>query len=114
MMETLLRANPLSELSFMDDDIDVSQDMMEIKRRLKKRIEQVEVIERPSDDQLIAFTLNPDPKKYKSYEPQEQYLSLLKCVFLNKQIKSTFDYFYFTPELTDNGNIVDLGIDFVK
>lgn len=59
----------------------------------------------PSKNLEIAFTLNPDPKKYRSTDPVDQWTSLLLCLFLKPSIRKTFSYFYFTPELTQDGNV---------
>lgn len=50
-----------------------------------------------------AFTWNPDPKKYRSTNPHEQYRSLLYCVLF--KCKKVFSKFVFVSELTVNGNI---------
>lgn len=52
-----------------------------------------------------AFTLNPNPDKYRTLDPVEQYKTLLLCLLFNNNIKHTFTKFYFTPELTQNGNV---------
>lgn len=53
----------------------------------------------------IAFTFNPDPQKYRSNDPIEQYKSLLLCLFLKRDIIHTFTKFIFIPELTKMGNV---------
>lgn len=52
-----------------------------------------------------AFTWAPNPKYYKSFDPNDQYYTLLACVLLKKNIINTFQVFLFTPELTESGNI---------
>lgn len=53
----------------------------------------------------FAFNLIPNPAKYRSTDPNIQWESLLLCIFLHPNIRKTFDSFYFSPELTTNGNI---------
>jgi len=65
-------------------------------------------------DALHAFTLNPDPRRYRSFHTNYQYLSLLKCIFCKRDIMNTFDYFLFTPELTLQGNVHIHGYFHVK
>lgn len=58
------------------------------------------------DPQILAFTLVPDPKRYKSTQPYDQYKSLLTCIFGRKKLMlKTFSEFLFYPELTLNGNV---------
>lgn len=52
-----------------------------------------------------AFTLVPNPTKYKSTDPVHQYKSLLLCLFLKRDIVHTFSKFLFVPELTNQGNV---------
>lgn len=52
-----------------------------------------------------AFTCSPDPTKYKSHDPGDQWRTLLNCVLLQKRIKRCFTKFLFVPELNENGNI---------
>jgi len=52
-----------------------------------------------------AFTLNPDPTKYPTTDPRGQYETILNCLLLKKEITKIFSKFFFTPELTENGNI---------
>jgi len=54
---------------------------------------------------FYAFTLNPDPTRYKSHDPVDQYKALLNCIFAKKYMKHTFEEFVFYPELTLNGNV---------
>lgn len=52
-----------------------------------------------------AFTWAPNPNRYRSLDPTQQYKALLACVLLKRPIKDTFNVFLFTPELTETGNI---------
>lgn len=61
----------------------------------------------------IAFTWNPDPARYPSYEPMKQYECALRHGFNHNLIK-IFRKFYFTPELTTNGNIHIHGMYIIK
>lgn len=56
-------------------------------------------------DYTYAFTWTPDPKRYKTTDPIEQWKTLLNCVLCKSQIRKTFCDFYFIPELTLEGNI---------
>lgn len=57
------------------------------------------------EEGIHAFTLNPNPKKYKSTDPCEQYATLLQCLFKYKYLNACFEEYYFVPELTENGNV---------
>lgn len=52
-----------------------------------------------------AFTCSPDPKRYKSNDPGDQWRSLLMCILLQKRLSRCFKKFIFVPELNENGNI---------
>lgn len=54
-------------------------------------------------DYVVAFTLSPDPNRYPTNDPGDQYRILMPYIF--KGIKNIFSTFCFTPELTQNGNI---------
>jgi len=55
-----------------------------------------------------AFTWNPNPLRYKSYDPNDQYLSCLMWAF--KNCTKVFNNYIFVPELTSDGNVHIHGI----
>lgn len=63
---------------------------------------------------MKAFTWSPNPKKYRSHDPNDQYEALLNHVFFKKEFRHTFDKFVFIPELTEDGNVHIHGIYHVK
>lgn len=56
-------------------------------------------------DAFQAFTWTPDPKKYRSSDPQRQWEDLLVNVLTSPQMEYTFNVFVFVPEINQNGNI---------
>lgn len=62
-------------------------------------------------DNVYAFTWNPDPVRYSSKTPSDQYESLLHYIYKNYKI---FGKFVFIPELTLNGYIHIHGIFTMK
>lgn len=56
-------------------------------------------------DAYKAFTWNPNPSKYSTHDPVEQYKCLLQNVLFHKNIKKCFTKFIFVPELTEQGNV---------
>lgn len=56
-------------------------------------------------NQCIGLTVNPDPRRYNSVDPCEQYRSLIQTLLSNRAMRNTFYEFVFWPELTKNGNV---------
>lgn len=54
-------------------------------------------------DEVCLFTWNPDPNRYPTTKPHEQYKILIDLLLINSS--KVFSRFAFTPELTLNGNI---------
>jgi len=54
-------------------------------------------------DTVMLFTWSPDPNRYPSDKPHEQYRVLLDLIFY--KAASCFSTFAFTPELNTNGSI---------
>jgi len=52
---------------------------------------------------LIAFTWAPDPNKYAVIKPKDQWRALLTHVLFRSH--KYFSKFFFTPELTQDGNV---------
>lgn len=62
-------------------------------------------------DNVIAFTWTPDPSKYNTNVPSEQYKSLLNIIYKTYKCLGKF---LFIPELNLNGNVHLHGIFTVK
>lgn len=56
-----------------------------------------------SEKKVKLFTWTPDPSRYPTSKPHEQYKIILQLILL--QSHKVFSTFAFTPELNDNGNI---------
>lgn len=56
-------------------------------------------------EECIAITINPDPKRYTSYDPEDQYRSLIQTLLSHPQMRHTFKDYAFYPELTLEGNV---------
>lgn len=57
----------------------------------------------PEEDTVYAYTLNPNPKVYKSVDVNKQYSQIF--MLLLQKAPKVFKHFSFTPELTQQGNI---------
>lgn len=68
----------------------------------------------PKYGSIQAFTLSPNPKYYRSYDPVAQYVQLLNCLFKRKQLKNTLSHYVFVPELNQNGNVHIHGMYYIK
>lgn len=63
---------------------------------------------------MTAFTLNPNPKKYNTDDPLEQYAIVIQNVLSHQSLKDSCKSYYIYPELTENGNVHIHGYLFVK
>lgn len=59
----------------------------------------------PPPASRYAFTLNPNPQRYRSKQPIDQWLSLLNCIFTKRLMNHVFSIYEFIPECTQMGNI---------
>lgn len=54
---------------------------------------------------LLAYTLTPNPARYRSHDPVEQYEALLYTLYRLPRLRKCFEEFYFTPEVNLQGNV---------